>query len=213
VRALGFAHAGEAPLFDGLDLHIGAGEHVALVGPSGAGKTVLLSLMAGLLPPQQGGIAIGGVALTPASAAALRGRMAWMGQRPHVFAGPVHANVALGRPEAGRDAVAAAMRFAALDEVAQAHPSAALGEGGLGLSGGEAVRLALARVAVHPQADLLLVDEPTTHLDTETAARVIDALLQLAQGRTLIAATHDPLLIARLGRVIRLDPLPQEEAA
>lgn len=119
------------------------------------------------------------------TAAALRARIGWMGQKPHVFAGPVAANVALGRAlEAG--SVEAAMRFAQLEHVAQAHPGAALGEGGLGLSGGEAVRLALARIAVHPQADLLLVDEPTAHLDTETARRVADALLELARGRTMI---------------------------
>jgi ATP-binding cassette subfamily C protein CydD len=105
------------------------------------------------------------------------------------------------------------MRFAALEGVAQARPGVALGEGGGGLSGGEAVRLALARVAAHPGADLLLVDEPTAHLDGETAERVVDALMELARGKTLIAATHDPVLAARMGRVIRLDELPVKEAA
>jgi ATP-binding cassette subfamily C protein CydD len=88
-----------------------------------------------------------------------------------------------------------------------------LGEGGSGLSGGEAVRLALARLAAHPGADLLLVDEPTAHLDTYTAERVADALIELARGKTLIAATHDPVLAARMNRVIRLDAMPAKEAA
>ena len=96
------------------------------------------------------------------------------------------------------------MQWAALDDVAQAHPGSRLGEGGSGLSGGEAVRLALARVAAHPRAGLLLVDEPTAHLDSETAQRVIAALLHLAVGKTLIVATHDPVLAARLGRVVQL---------
>jgi ATP-binding cassette subfamily C protein CydD len=139
--------------------------------------------------------------------------MAWMGQKPHVFAGSVQANVALGRAGVYTSQVEAAMQFAALDGVAQAHPSGALGEGGTGLSGGEAVRLALARVAAHPDADLLLVDEPTAHLDTQTAERVADALLELARGKTLIVATHDPVLAARMHRVIRLDAVPEEEAA
>ena len=79
-----------------------------------------------------------------------------------------------------------------------------LGDGAQGLSGGEAVRLALARVAIHPHADLLLVDEPTAHLDSETAARVTDALLMLAKGKTMIVATHDPVLAARLPRRVLL---------
>jgi len=68
-------------------------------------------------------------------------------------------------------------------------------------------------VSAHPGADLLLVDEPTAHLDTDTAERVADALIELARGKTLIAATHDPVLAARMHRVIRLDAMPAKEAA
>ena len=200
-----FAHAGGgAVVVSGCTLHVAAGEHVALVGPSGSGKTTLLSLIAGLVAPDQGSVAIGAVPLTPASASILRQHMAWMGQRPHVFAGTVQANVSLGRACVARPQVEAAMQWAALGDVAQAHPGSTLGEGGSGLSGGEAVRLALARVAAHPQAGVLLVDEPTAHLDSETAQRVVDALLQLAAGKTLIVATHDPALAARLGRVVQV---------
>jgi ATP-binding cassette subfamily C protein CydD len=213
IEGLYFAHAGEEACFRGFDLRIAAGEHVALMGPSGAGKTALLSLIAGLVPASAGDIAIGGVSLTDESAAMCRRRIAWMGQRPHVFAGSVQANVALGRAGVHAAQVDDAMRFAALSGVAQAHPGVALGEGGSGLSGGEAARLALARVAAHPEADLLLVDEPTAHLDTETAARVADALIELARGKTLIAATHDPVLAARMQRVIRLEAEPAREAA
>jgi ATP-binding cassette subfamily C protein CydD len=212
VRGLHFRHPDEDALFEGFDLQVAPGEHIALVGPSGAGKTALLSLIAGLVPAQAGEIVIGGVPLSERTAVALRARMAWMGQRQHVFAGSVQANVALGRPGVGAAQVATAMRFAALDRVAQAHPGAALGEGGRGLSGGEVVRLALARVAAQPEADLLLVDEPTAHLDGETAARVADALIELARGKTLIAATHDPVLAARMQRVVRLDA-PRAEPA
>ena len=204
VRELCFAHAGEAPLFDQLDLSIQPGEHVALVGPSGAGKSVLLSLIAGLLPLQHGRIEVGGIALDDRHAAALRARIGWMGQRAHVFCAPLTHNVHLAR--AGIDAaqVQAALRFAELGELARARPTAALGEGGSGLSGGELARLALARLAANPRADLLLVDEPTAHLDSATAERVTSALLELARGRTLVVATHDPLLAARVGRAIEL---------
>ena len=152
----------------------------------------MLSLLGGLLPLARGEIEIGGVPMSERNAATLRQRIGWMGQKPHVFAGSVEANVALGRAGIGAAEVGSAMQFAGLESVAQAHPGTALGEGGGGLSGGEAVRLALARIVVHPGADLLLVDEPTAHLDTETAARVADALLELARGKTLIVATSRP---------------------
>ncbi|AVQ79703.1 MULTISPECIES: thiol reductant ABC exporter subunit CydD [unclassified Variovorax] len=214
VHGLHFSWPGETnPVFDGLELRVAAGEHIALAGPSGSGKTALLSLLAGLVPAARGEISIGGVPLTDHTVAALRQRMAWMGQAPHVFAGSVEANVALGREDVGTPRVAEAMRFASLDAVAQAHPGTALGEGGRGLSGGEAVRLALARIAVHPHADLLLVDEPTAHLDSETAARVADALVELARGKTLIVATHDPALAARMDRVVSLGAQAMEKAA
>lgn len=213
IRDLHFSQPGGDILFEGYDLRVAAGEHVALMGSSGCGKTALLSLIAGLVPARQGEIIVGGVPLSDRTVTTLRGRMAWMGQKPHVFAGTVHANVALGRAGVQASDVEAAMQFAVLDDVAQAHPGMSLGEGGSGLSGGEAVRLALARLAAHPGADLLLVDEPTAHLDTYTAERVADALIELARGKTLIAATHDPVLAARMNRVIRLDAMPAKEAA
>ena len=219
IHQLCFAHPGEAPVFDGCDLTVGAGEHVALLGASGAGKTTLLSLLAGLLPASGGEIRIGGVRLTDSTVNTLRQRMAWMGQRPHVFAASVSQNVTLGRSGAGGGPaqVAQALHLADLAGVAQAQPAVMLSDGGQGLSGGEAVRLALARVALHPHADLLLVDEPTAHLDSETAARVTDALLALAQGKTMLVATHDPVLAGRLQRTVHVDApaqaLEQEQPA
>ncbi|SEF32417.1 thiol reductant ABC exporter subunit CydD [Variovorax sp. NFACC27] len=205
IHNLHFSWPGEQhEVFDGDELRIAPGEHIALMGPSGSGKTALLSLLAGLVPATRGEISIGGVALTEHTVAALRQRMGWMGQAPHVFAGSVESNVALGRAGVNTPQVNEAVHFASLEAVAQAHPSTSLGEGGGGLSGGEAVRLALARIAVHPQADLLLVDEPTAHLDTETAERVADALVKLAHGKTLIVATHDPVLASRMDRTVSL---------
>ncbi|MGJ7525195.1 thiol reductant ABC exporter subunit CydD [Variovorax sp. GB1P17] len=214
VHGLHFSWPGESQeVFDGYELRIAPGEHVALTGPSGSGKTALLSLLAGLVPAGSGDISIGGVTLTDHTVAALHQRMAWMGQSPHVFAGSVETNVALGRTGIDTPQVAAAMHFASLEDVAQAHPGVTLGEGGNGLSGGEAVRLALARIAVHPHADLLLIDEPTAHLDTETAERVADALVALARGKTLLVATHDPVLAARMDRVVSLGAETMEKAA
>jgi len=214
IEGLVFQHPGEAPLFDGEDFYVRAGEHLALVGPSGSGKTTLLSVIAGLAPVDGGAVRIGGVQLDAQSAAGLRARMAWIGQKPHVFSGSVRGNVSLERDGIDSAAVGAAVRRAGLAQVGHATPGDSLGEGGLGLSGGELVRLALARAVCAPQAGLLLADEPTAHLDRDTAASVIDALVELAQGRTLIVATHDLALAARMKRVVRIgEPLTQRSAA
>ncbi|GGC02419.1 thiol reductant ABC exporter subunit CydD [Oxalicibacterium flavum] len=205
VRNLHFSYpdSGHA-VFAGLNLHIERGEHVAIVAPSGAGKSTLLSLMAGMASPQQGDIVIGDCRLQADTAAALRARMAWIGQKPHVFAGSVRSNVTLGRAGMDSGDVELALRLAALHKVRQAQAGVMLAEMGGGLSGGEAVRLALARAAAHPHADILLVDEPTAHLDRDTAEEVMRALLHLAQGRTMAVATHDMALVQRLDRSIVL---------
>ena len=171
-----------------------------------------MSLLAGLLVPTAGSIEIDGQTLVPDTVRALRERMAWMGQRAHVFAAPVRDNIALGRPGIDDERVRQAIITARLDTVAQAHPGISLGEGGTGLSGGEAARLALARLMAAPAADLLLADEPTAHLDSETADQVAESLVTLARGRTLIVATHDPRLAARMDRIVQL-PAPDPEAA
>lgn len=214
VERLSFGHAGsDEAVLDGFDLRVAAGEHIALLGPSGSGKSTLLALIAGLAPADGGAIIIGGTRLDPANAASLRRRIAWIGQRPHLFAGTLAGNVALGRDGVGADAVAQSLRMASLDALAGARPGAAIGEGGAGLSGGEGLRLALARGAANPHAGLILADEPTAHLDAATAREITEQLLAFAAGRTLLVATHDPVLAARMHRVIRLDPERLEGAA
>ncbi|HEY4252710.1 MAG TPA: thiol reductant ABC exporter subunit CydD [Roseomonas sp.] len=203
IEGLGFRHAGAAaPVLTGLDLAIAPGERVALLGPSGAGKSTLLALIAGLAPTTEGRITIGGVALTAASAPALRARIGWIGQRPHLFAGSLRANIALGRAGIGGAEVTAAAAAAAFAILLGDEGRGPVGEGGAGLSGGEALRLALSRAIADPRAELILADEPTAHLDAATAAAVTDGLLALAAGRTLIVATHDLVLVARLDRVV-----------
>ncbi|MBN8939700.1 MAG: thiol reductant ABC exporter subunit CydD [Rhizobiales bacterium] len=206
IEGLSYRHAGAAaPVFDDFHLTVQPGEHVALLGPSGSGKSTLLALIAGLAPAAGGRIVIGDTALTTETAQALRRRMAWIGQRPFIFAGSIRANVALGRTGIRAADVEAALRAVALGETAARRSGAEIGEGGAGLSGGEVLRLALARAAADAQADLLLVDEPTAHLDGATAADVGNGLMAIAKGRTLILATHDPVLAARMDRIVRLE--------
>ncbi|MDR3064504.1 MAG: thiol reductant ABC exporter subunit CydD [Comamonas sp.] len=194
-----------------LTLHIQAGEHVALWSPSGSGKSVLLAQIAGLLPVQQGRIELDRQVLDARSATQLRRRMAWLGQLPHVFAGSVVRNIALGRNSVGPEQIALATQRAALGEALAHRPGTSLGEGGAGLSGGEVVRLALARMAAQTEAGLLLVDEPTAHLDPETAAQITQSLRHLARGRTMLVATHDAQLAAAMDRVIELPQLQRAQ--
>ncbi|WP_245263345.1 thiol reductant ABC exporter subunit CydD [Azorhizobium doebereinerae] len=205
LRAVSFRHAGGTAPFDAFSLAVRPGERVALLGPSGTGKSTLLALVAGLAPVAAGEVRIGGVALAPETAADLRAGMAWIGQRPHFFAGSLRANVALGRPEISAEAVDEALTFSVLGGVTAGRHGIGVGEDGAGLSGGEALRLAVARAAVDPRVQLVLADEPTAHLDAATAAEMTEALLTLASGRTLIVATHDPVLAARMDRIVRLE--------
>lgn len=207
IEALRFSHAGAAPMFQDLHLSIDSGEHVALVGASGAGKSSLLAIIAGLVPISAGTVRIDGIPLDNQHASALRSRMAWVSQKPHVFPCSVHDNIALHRQRVSRDGVRTALWQAGLSSRAHLTPEHQLGEGGLGLSGGEAVRLALARAVAKPKADLWLLDEPTAHLDRDTAQAVVDAILRMARGRTLVLATHDRALAAQIGRVIDVDEL------
>src|SRR5690606_8075879 len=150
-----FRHGGsDVPVLTDFGLFVAPGEKVALLGSSGSGKSTLLALIAGLAPVGDGRITIDGTPLTEETASALRTRMAWIGQQTHVFAGSVHANVALGRPETGAAEVEGALRFAALDQIAGERRVAPLGENGAGLSGGEILRLALARAAANDAAGL-----------------------------------------------------------
>ncbi|AEM42373.1 thiol reductant ABC exporter subunit CydD [Ketogulonicigenium vulgare] len=206
-----FRHSGaDKPVLQALSLKIAAGEHVAIMAPSGGGKSTLLALIAGLVPPDQGAIYIAGQ--TPAQ---MRQHMAWIGQDPHIFAGTLAQNISLGR-DLPPGAAAQAMADAQMQRVAALHGSGPIGEGGYGLSGGEVLRLSLARAMARPAdhpAMLLLADEPTAHLDPTTAAEVTHSLLRAAKGKTLITATHDPVLAAKMDRIIQLDPIGMEDAA
>lgn len=205
VAHLAFAYGNAGAVLQDFDLAVEPGERVALVAPSGGGKSTVLALLAGLARPDAGVVRIGGVELDDANADALRARMAWVGQQPHVFAGSLGSNVALGRREVSDDDVAAALAIAAFPEGKRGLLKRPLGEGGLGLSGGEALRLAIARAAASDDCGLVLADEPTAHLDTETADAVMQGLLGLAaRGATLIVATHDERLISRMDRVVAI---------
>jgi ATP-binding cassette subfamily C protein CydD len=204
VEQIGFSYAGDvATVFDEFDFHAKPGERIALMGPSGAGKSTLLSLIAGLAPLDAGRIRIGGVPLDDRNVQALRNRIAWVGQKPHIFAGSVRANITFGRP-VDKAVLSTALETSHLDDLGVATQAFELGEGGVGISGGEALRLSLARAFADPSRDIILADEPTAHLDAVTAAEIAERLIRNSAGKTLIVATHDEALAARMDRIVRI---------
>ncbi|SFK05710.1 ATP-binding cassette, subfamily C, CydD [Celeribacter neptunius] len=186
------------------DAEIAPGQRVALSGPSGAGKTTLLRLIAGLDRPAAGTIMVAGQPLSDETADGWRARLGWMPQAPMFLARSLRHNIAFGAPLSPD-----LLSETALEGVLKSLPKGdltILGETGGGLSGGEARRVMLAR-ALAARPDVVLADEPTADLDHETAERVTEALLALAErGATLIVATHDPKLIAKMDRVIDVAP-------
>ncbi|RPK78840.1 ATP-binding/permease protein CydD [Streptomyces sp. ADI97-07] len=202
-------HAGRTePSLDSASLVVEPGETVALVGPSGVGKSTLLSVVLGFAQPDEGRVLVGGTDLSGLSAERWREQIAWVPQRPHLFAGTIAENVRLARPDANDDAVMAALREAgAYDFVAGLAdgPRTLLGEDGAGLSAGQRQRLALAR-AFLADRPLLLLDEPTASLDGETEAGIVDAVRRLAVGRTVLLVVHRPALLSVADRVVTLEP-------
>ncbi|GGT07679.1 ABC transporter [Streptomyces tanashiensis] len=201
-------HEGRAEAsLDAATLTVEPGETVALVGPSGVGKSTLLDVVLGFAVPEEGGsVRVGGADLTALDLEAWRSRIAWVPQRPYLFAGTVAENVRLARPDASDEAVRDALRDAGADGFVAGLPQGldtVLGEDGTGLSAGQRQRLALAR-AFLADRPLLLLDEPTAALDGATEAGVVEAVRRLAAGRTVLLVVHRPALLAVADRVVTL---------
>jgi ABC-type transport system involved in cytochrome bd biosynthesis fused ATPase/permease subunit len=168
-----------APALRDVTLHIPTGAEVAVVGPSGAGKSTLLALLLGFLTPETG------TATVPAT-------VAWCPSDPQLAATTVRENLRLGDHTASDDTLRAALRAVALDDWTD-RLDTRIGPNGACASGGEARRLALARALLRaPHADLVLLDEPTAHLDEPTAERVLANLRRALAGRTVVLVTHRP---------------------
>ncbi|NEW76600.1 thiol reductant ABC exporter subunit CydD [Streptomyces rhizosphaericus] len=182
------------------------GETVAVVGPSGAGKSTLLNAVLRFAAPHEGRVLIGDRDLASLDPESWRRQIAWLPQRPYLFAGTIAENVRLARPDADDEAVRAALRDADALGFVSALPDGIetrLGEMGAGLSAGQRQRIALAR-AFLADRPVLLLDEPTANLDGETEASVVDAVRRLAEGRTVLLVVHRPALLPLADRVLRL---------
>jgi ATP-binding cassette, subfamily C, bacterial CydD len=207
LEEVSFAYpARPGTVLDRVDLELRPGETVALVGPSGGGKSTIASLLLRLAEPSRGRVTVGAVDLAACEAEFWRAQIAWVPQRPTIFHGTVADNIRLGDASADDTRMRAAAELAGADAVIRRLPDGyetVVGEGGRALSAGELQRIALARAFLRDAA-LVILDEPTANLDPASAAVVGEAVERLRAGRTVLLIAHRPELAALADRVVHL---------
>lgn len=202
--------AGEEPALSGFELRLDPGRRIALVGPSGAGKTTVVNLLLRFLDPADGRVTVGGRDVREYRQADVRALFALAGQDAHVFNSTIRANLAVAAPEASDEELWAALRRAQLAEWAHQLPiglDTLVGEEGMQLSGGQRQRLTLAR-AMLSEAPVLILDEPIAHLDPETAQALMDDVFDAAGERTVLLITHRPEGLEYVDEVVTLPSHP-----
>jgi subfamily B ATP-binding cassette protein MsbA len=197
----------EATVLHGVTLEVPVGSTVALVGPSGAGKTTLANLLPRLYDPTQGRITIDGIDIRTATLASLRAQIALVTQDMLLFNGTARSNIAYGSDEASDEAVLAAARAARADEFLRELPDGyetSVGEDAGRLSGGQRQRLSIAR-AFFKDAPILILDEATSQLDAESEAAVAEALGKLMSGKTTLVIAHRLSTVRRADRIVVME--------
>ena len=197
----------DTPALDDFSLNVEPGETVALVGPSGAGKTTVLQMLLRFYDPAAGRITVDGVDIRSLDPAALRGRLALVPQDSVIFSTSAAENIRYGRPDASDAEVEAAARAAAAHDFIIALPqgyASSLGARGVMLSGGQRQRIAIAR-AILRDPPILLLDEATSALDAESEQAVQQALTRLSQGRTTLVVAHRLATVRRADRIVVME--------
>ena len=206
-QAVSFGYGADVPVLRGIDLHIRAGETVAFVGPSGAGKTTICSLLPRFYEVDAGCISIDGIDIRSMTLASLRGQIGIVQQDVFLFAGSVRDNIAYGRLGASDQDIAEAARRARLDDVIARLPegmATLIGERGVKLSGGQKQRLAIARMFLKNPA-ILILDEATSALDSETERAIQQSLAELSRGRTTLIIAHRLATVQGADRIVVVD--------
>jgi ATP-binding cassette subfamily B protein len=207
MRGVTVAYEGSEPVLRDVDLSVAAGETVALVGPTGSGKTTLAALIPRLYDPVEGVVEIDGADVRSVDPESLRHQVALVSDDAFLFSASLRENIAYARPGATDDEVQRAASMAGLDEVIQALPDGyetIVGERGLTLSGGQRQRVAIARALIQDPR-ILILDDATSSLDASTEARVKQALGEVMQGRTTVIIGHRLSTIALADRIAVLD--------
>jgi ATP-binding cassette, subfamily C, bacterial CydCD len=211
VEHVSVRHADSAPCApEPTSFELSKSELVALVGPSGCGKSTLLGVMLGFVSPSAGAVWMDDASVAQADRQSWLGRIAWMPQRPTLVADTVADNVRLGAPDATDDEVASALAAACCDGL---DPRRRVAQNGADLSAGERQRIALARCFLRTErgASLLLLDEPTAHLDAPTEQRVLAAIRRFGAGRSVLMVAHRPAAIDFADRIVEIGAgIPEE---
>lgn len=206
VEDITFSYPDGPPVLSNLNLGITPGEHIAITGPSGSGKSSLLTLLLRLAEPQMGRISLGGTPLPALRQADVHTAMALLSQDSPLFNDTIRANLLIARPDADDAALWAALTSAGIEPFVRALPrglDTLIGEGSRTVSAGQARRLCLARVLLSP-AKILLLDEPTTGLDRPAEVAFFETLHQAAEGRTVIVVTHAAIPEGPMDRVLTM---------
>ncbi|HWT63978.1 MAG TPA: ABC transporter ATP-binding protein, partial [Ochrobactrum sp.] len=203
-RDVGFGYNSERPIFGGLNMTINAGETIAFVGSSGAGKTTICSLLPRFYEVSRGAILVDGIDIRDMTLKSLRSNIGIVSQDVFLFAGTIRENIAYGRLDASDQDIADAARRARLDAVIAAMPDGydtVIGERGVKLSGGQKQRLAIARIFLR-NPPILILDEATSALDTETERAIQQSLSELSVGRTTLVIAHRLATIVNADRIM-----------
>lgn len=210
-RDVSFHYDEGEPVFEGLSFSVEPGTMVALVGPSGAGKTTIVSLLERFYDVDAGMVMIDGLDVRDVAMADLRDRIGYVSQHPVLFSGTIAENILIGRPSASREDVVAAAKMANAHEFIEGLPhgyDTVLGLRGSGLSGGQKQRVAIARACLK-DAPILILDEATSALDAENEGLVQEALTQLMIGRTTLVIAHRFSSIRNADRILVFEKGPR----